>query len=146
MVIRYLRIRPGASTALSSNVDALLIRGGRNIIVDHCSLSWATDEVLNTWYDVENVTIQWSIVSEALRRSTHAEGAHSMGMLVGDAGAQGISVHHNLFAHNNARNPAVKTTGTVDVVNNVIYNYGSGAGWIGDPSRSDAIQLRRQLL
>jgi pectate lyase len=132
VVIRYLRIRPGASAALSSNVDALLIRGGRNIIVDHCSLGWATDEVLNTWYDVETVTIQWSIVSEALHRTTHAEGAHSMGMLVGDAGGRSISVHHNLFVHNNKRNPAVKTTGTVDVVNNVVHNYGDTGGWIGD--------------
>jgi hypothetical protein len=55
-----------------------------------------------------------------------------MGMLIGDAGSHSISIHHNLFAHNESRNPAIKTSGTVDFVNNVIHNYGDSAGWVAD--------------
>jgi pectate lyase len=132
VVVRYLRVRPGPSAHASSNVDALLIRSGSNIIIDHCSFSWAVDENVNTWYRASDITIQWSLISEALHRSTHSKGSHSMGMLVGHAGSHSISIHHNLFAHNDSRNPAIKTTGTVDFVNNVIHNYGDYAGWVGD--------------
>jgi hypothetical protein len=43
-------------------------------------------------------------------------------MLLGSDGSRNISVHHNLFAHNVERNPLIKTSGLVDVVNNVMYN------------------------
>jgi pectate lyase len=36
-------------------------------------------------------------------------------------------VHHNLFAHNDQRNPQVSNEGSVEVVNNVIYDYGEKA-------------------
>ena len=126
VIIRYLRVRSGKSTEVSSNRDALVIAhistAVYNVIIDHCSISWATDENISTWYDSHDITIQWCIISEALRDSTHTKGPHSMGMLLGSAGSRNISVHHNLFAHNNARNPRIKTSGMVDIVNNVIYN------------------------
>jgi pectate lyase len=34
-----------------------------------------------------------------------------------------MSVHHNLFADNTARNPQISAPGTVQVVNNVVFNY-----------------------
>jgi pectate lyase len=122
VVVRHIRSRPGPSAEPSDTVDALTISAGHNIIVDHCSLSWATDEVVNTWNDVHDITIQWSIISEGLHKSTHPKGKHSKGMLLGSNGAQRISVHHNLFAHNYDRNPDVNLVGVVDVVNNVFYN------------------------
>ncbi|MEZ4683873.1 MAG: hypothetical protein R2932_57655 [Caldilineaceae bacterium] len=122
VVIRYLRSRPGPSAELSDVLDALTISAGYNIIIDHSSFSWGTDEVFNIWYDVHDVTVQWSIISEGLHFSTHPEGGHSNGMLIGSDGAGQISIHHNLFAHNRRRNPKVNMTGTADVVNNVIYN------------------------
>jgi pectate lyase len=134
VVLRYLRSRPGGNPHEAGNLDALTIAGRRgqvyNVIVDHCSLSWATDEVASTFYDAHNITIQWSIISEGLDCATHIENGkrqcHSMGLLLGSAGAKNISVHHNLFAHNRRRNPLVKTAGITDIVNNVIYNSGSG--------------------
>jgi hypothetical protein len=100
------------------------------MIIDHCSFSWATDEVLNTWYDVHDITIQWSIISEGLNCSTHPKGCHSKGALLGGfgeddnpgQGAMNISFHHNLMAHNGERNPLINAEGLVDVVNNVAYN------------------------
>ena len=105
VILRYIRSRPGPSTAESDILDALTIPSGHDIIVDHCSFSWATDEVVNTWNDVHDITIQWSIISEGLNDSTHPKGPHSKGMLIGSEGAERISVHHNLFAHNRKRNP-----------------------------------------
>jgi hypothetical protein len=109
----------------------------RSVILDHCSLSWATDEVLGVWQGVENVTIQSSIIAEGLHKSVHPKGPHSKGALVG-GGATNVTFYRNLFAHNLDRNPWVKadegtasrnatgTTALFQVVNNVIYNGADG--------------------
>jgi pectate lyase len=122
VIMRYIRYRPGPSTQFSDTVDALTISAGYNIIIDHCSFSWATDEIVNTWNDVRDITIQWSIIAEGLNKSTHPKGRHSKGMLLGSAGAERISVHHNLFAHNYDRNIDINSAGVIDMVNNVFYN------------------------
>ena len=131
VIIRYLSSRPGAG----GENHALTIgkNGGdvRNVVIDHCSLSWGVDEVLETWYRVHETTIQWTLVSEALDCSTHSKGCHSKGVMLGSyasseqknaPGAYNISFHHNLIAHSGERGPLVKTCGVTDVVNNVIYN------------------------
>jgi pectate lyase len=125
VVIRYLRSRPGPSGKPSPNVDALTIadpqRTVYNVIVDHCSFSWSTDEVVNVWYDAKDVTLQWCIMSEGLDKSTNPEGPASRGPLLGGRGSERISFHHNLIAHNRGRNPMIKSSGVVDVVNNVVH-------------------------
>ena len=135
VIVRYIRSRPGASTRKQSDLDAIQALGkdAHNVIIDHCSFSWATDEVVNTWYDPHDITIQWSIISEGLNCSTHKEGCHSKGMLLGSDGSYNISVHHNLFAHNVERNPTINTSGLVDVVNNVVYN----PEWSGSHIRNE---------
>jgi pectate lyase len=133
VVVRYLRSRPGSNPEDGGTLDALSIHdskaGVHDVVVDHVSLSWSTDEVLQVWYDAHDIAVQWSILSEPLECATHPEGCHSMGMLLGSEGSGEISIHHNLFAHNRHRNPRTKTARTVDVVNNVVYNSGSGDGW-----------------
>jgi pectate lyase len=136
IIVRYLSFRPGPGALNASDGDATLIANNKspsvyNIVIDHCSFSWAIDEVLSTWYDSHDITIQWSIVAEGLDCSTHEKGCHSKGALLGGyangAGdgayaAKNISFHHNLMAHNGERNPMIKTGGLVDVVNNVSYD------------------------
>ena len=124
VVIRYLRSRPGPPLGAGDNLDSIEILGERayNIIIDHCSFSWGVDEVASVWWDAHDITLQWSIISEGLNCSVHPKGCHSTGLLLGSAGAYNISVHHNLLAHNYARNPLIKVSGLVDTVNNVIYN------------------------
>lgn len=137
VVVRYIRSRPGSNpneAGEDGTLDALTIASGSeevyNIIVDHSSFSWATDEVVSVYYDAHDITIQWSIIAEGLDCSTHVEDdqrqCHSMGLLLASDGQKNISIHHNLFAHNRRRNPLVKTTGVVDIVNNVVYNSGFG--------------------
>jgi pectate lyase len=136
VIIRGLRIRVGAEPGVSyGSADGLRVDGGSNVIVDHCSFSWGVDENLSTsTYSgpTHNVTFQWNIVSEALYHSAHPEGAHSMGLLISEGSAQ-ISVHHNLLADNNQRNPLVKGDADVEFVNNVVYNWRELASEFVDP-------------
>jgi hypothetical protein len=93
------------------------------VVLDHISASWAEDETISTWYGAHDVTISWSIISEALNRSRHRKATHSAGLLIGDSSYH-VSVHHNLLAHNDFRNPLISEGGTHDVVNNVVYDWG----------------------
>jgi pectate lyase len=137
VIVRYIRSRPGSNPNETGTLDAITISNESgdlyNVIVDHSSFSWATDEVSNIYYAAHDVTVQWSILAEGLDCATHIESGerqcHSMAMLLGSDGSRDLSIHHNLFAHNRHRNPRIKTMGTVDVVNNVVYNSGSGDGW-----------------
>jgi len=124
VIVRYIRSRPGTSIQKANGGDALGILGpdAYNVMIDHCSFSWAVDENVSTWYDAHDISIQWSIISEGLYCSTHEKGCHSMGMILGSDGSRNISIHHNLFAHNHERNPYIRTSGLVDFVNNLIYN------------------------
>jgi hypothetical protein len=69
VIVRHLRIRPGAGLGWAQN-HAVYIRkiGGTlpsDIILDHVSASWATDDTISI-QDATDVTVQWSIISEAL--------------------------------------------------------------------------------
>jgi pectate lyase len=134
VVLRFLRIRPGPSAQPTCCLDALQIgRGGRRVIVDHASLSWAVDEDIDAWYDAREITLQWSIIAEALNRSSHQKGRHSRGLLFGGKFGGDYSIHHNLFAHNAQRNPLVNPgAGVADIVNNVIYDPQSRATHVAD--------------
>ncbi|HEY9290203.1 MAG TPA: hypothetical protein VIP98_02880, partial [Microlunatus sp.] len=124
IIIRYLRFR------MTDKVkdDTMYFEDCQHVIVDHSSFSWGGDEVLSVKskdYNnprSENITVQWSIVAEGLL-------THSMGGLVE---MNTISMHHNLYAHNNDRNP--KTKGPMDFVNNVVYNWGGYAYVAGGES------------
>ena len=116
IIVRNLRIRV---TTDGSSGDCLLFWGNQGgtverVLVDHCSLMGATDENVNTWGLVRDVTVQWTIIAEGQR-------PHSMGWLSG-AGSDRVSIHHCLFAHNADRSPKLQG-GRYDVVNNVVYNW-----------------------
>jgi len=135
VVIRYLRVRvgDGPEGPDPENRDCIDISGEAdkvyNVVIDHCSFSWSTDENVATWYGPRDVTIQWCITSESLNDSLHPKGPHGMGMILGSRDNT-ITIHHNLFAHNNGRNPLIGDTGgnkgpsIFDFRNNVIYNHG----------------------
>jgi pectate lyase len=136
VLIRHLQVRVGDGSEGPSpqlrdgvNVAGQNGRVAYNVVLDHLSISWAVDENFDTWYDTtHDVTLCYSIVSEALHKSIHPRGAHSMGVLIGDRNKQ-ITLHHNLLAHNYDRNPRIKSGATVDFVGNVIYNWGGTSGW-----------------
>jgi hypothetical protein len=139
VLIQHIRVRPGDQGPIRpeyNDVIALLgphagVSGAENVVLDHVSVSWSEDEIISTWYGAHDITISWSIISEALNRSRHRKETHSAGVLIGDS-SDHISLHHNLLAHNDFRNPLVIGGGTHDIVNNVIYDWGVLAGEIID--------------
>lgn len=131
MVFRHIRFRAcGEGPTVHSNC--------RNIVFDHCSFSWAADENLDIYVDTTDVTVSHCIFAEGLIHGDHVKGeGHSCGLLVGK-GADRVSIHHNFFTGNSARNPLLLGGNlkkwrdahvlhpSFDVRNNLIYNARGG--------------------
>ena len=139
VVIRYLRCRPGDLKKVEQ--DALSVSGSHNVVIDHCSTSWGTDETLSvSGAGQTDITVQWCLISESLDQSVHHKGAHGYGTLLRTDGK--VTFHHNLYAHHRTRCPRPGTYGEapgllLDFRNNVVYNWGSVAGY----SAADAVRM-----
>lgn len=152
IIVRYIRFRMGDKYQRGGMVDG---NGGddafgavrrKNIIIDHCSLSWSTDEVFSV-YAGDSTTLQWNLISEPLNYSYHFETGdkdyehHGFG---GIWGGRHSSFHHNLFAHCNNRTPRFDGIRNApeencDYRNNVIYNWGGNNVYAGEGGRYNIV-------
>jgi len=144
VILQHIRVRSGeAGNAKKSGweVDGIATgKGASNVVIDHCSASWTTDENISASgprFDGENID-QWRkntshkilitncIIAEGLSNATHAKGEHSKGSLIHDNTTE-IAIVGNLYASNVRRNPFFKGGAQGVVVNNLIYNPGRAA-------------------
>jgi pectate lyase len=124
VILQHLRARPGDD--LSGPIDAITNDDGSNVIVDHCSATWGTDEGMSTNSPgAPNVTFSNNLVAECLVDSIHPKGDHSMGSLVMN-NSDNVTLAGNLWAHNVGRHPRLKGGTSTAVVNNVMYDFDRG--------------------
>ena len=138
VIIRHIRIRPGVDGQARMSgweVDALSTVGAYNVIVDHCTMTWALDENLSAsgprftgatpeeWrkHTSHDVTFSYNLLAEGLADASHPKGEHSKGSLIHD-NATGILIWRNIYAHNVERSPLLKGGVWASVVNNLIYD------------------------
>ncbi|MDJ0656774.1 MAG: hypothetical protein QNJ40_21615 [Xanthomonadales bacterium] len=127
MIIRHIRVRPPEPDGNwpPAQHDAVQFSRNQLLILDHVDISHGVDENLDLWAGARDVTIQWSAITYPVLAGGHPDGDyHNYGIINGPDGGR-ISIHHNLFAHNRARTPAL-SQGPADVVNNVAYNVKTG--------------------
>ncbi|HEX8341164.1 MAG TPA: hypothetical protein VF624_09670 [Tepidisphaeraceae bacterium] len=113
VTVRHMRFRPGKG---AGRVDSVNTNGdARWVIYDHVSAGYSYDE--NFSAQAQDMTLQYSTVSYGLE-------THSAGSLLEQP--HRLSFHHNLYAHNNTRNPKARVNDQFDFVDNVIYDYNNG--------------------
>jgi pectate lyase len=156
VIVQHIRLRVGRSDQppFSWESDGISTIGAHDVIVDHCSLTWALDENLSAsgprftgntpeqWRagTSHNITYSNNIIAEGLAHASHPKGEHSKGSLIHD-NATNILIYRNLYAHNYERNPLLKGGVHAAVVNNVIFDPGAQAihynlmdlEWTGKP-------------
>ena len=138
VLIQHIRVRPGDAGRPKRSgwaPDGLSTGGGAyDVVIDHCSMTWAVDENLsasgprmaNPEVNSHRITFSNCIIAEGLNSASHEKGPHSKGSLISDS-CTDIAVFGNLYAHNVARNPYFKAFTTGVIVNNLVYNPGKVA-------------------
>jgi pectate lyase len=124
VIVKHLRFRKGPG----GGQDNISLNGSAgkvyNVVIDHCSFSYSTDENINCYDLVENVTFSWCIISEPLHNSTHPKGPHGKNGAMGKYFTRHQSFHHCLIMSAHDRSLKINQDhGThFDYVNNVHYN------------------------
>ncbi|XZE43349.1 hypothetical protein SH467x_002907 [Pirellulaceae bacterium SH467] len=132
VILRHLRVRPRRATGAGGDCIQLGGQGPRktgtyNIVLDHLSLSWGNDEMIDL-YHAHHVSVQWCTI-EGSDNQGHDKGEHNFGMISAAEDSGAVSIHHNLWAHHARRVPCMapyREDAAGDFCNNVIYNCRGG--------------------
>jgi pectate lyase len=170
VIIRHLRIRTGVDGQAKRSgweADALSTVGAWNIIIDHCSMTWALDENLSAsgsrftgdtpaeWRagTSHRITFSYNLLAEGIADASHPKGEHSKGSLIHD-NVTDILIYRNLYAHNYERSPLLKGGVHAALVNNFIYDPGQRAvhynlmalEWAGHPYQTGELSAVGNVL
>lgn len=158
VIVQHLRIRPGDDNqpkAGGYSTDGIRTdEGAHDVIIDHCSVSWATNKNfavsgprfvgkdVNEWreHTSHRISVTNNLISEALSHSSHWKIEHSKGALIHD-NTTDILIARNIFAQNYERSPLFKGGDHAAMINNLIYDPGQRAihynlvayEWLGHP-------------
>lgn len=143
VIVRHLHIRPGDAglpKRAGWDTDGIAVTGSKacNVLVEHNSISWATDELVSASgprdkgaaATSKHISFRHNILAEALDYASHIKGKHSKGALVHD-NVQQVAFIGNLFVSNDRRNPYFKAFSSGVVANNLIVNAGNAAVQLG---------------
>lgn len=119
VIVRYVRFR--GSVNMSRGTCTVIADNATDIIFDHCSIEWGRWDNLHI-KDSKNITLQYCLIGEAIN-------PQMFGALLENP--VNITLHHCLWVDNQSRNPKAKAG--IEIVNNVIYNWGSN-GLVGGHS------------
>jgi subtilisin-like proprotein convertase family protein len=133
VVIRDVRFRRGSVD------DSLMLTNVANVIADHVSAEWS-DTALST-LNSSNITVQWSIMADSLYPTNNPLPQGSLLRY----GYGALSFHHNLYADNYNGSPRLGDNLTLDFVNNVIYNWGTNAGYSANDSTNNPSGFTNRL-
>jgi pectate lyase len=141
VVLIGFRARHGQPYDSGGSGDALEVWGNstrptKNIVIDHVSAAWGSDEVFGIYPGssppVQNyprdITLSYSLIGEGM--SSYPSGEGSKCVMLGAysataaAAITNIDLHHNMFTNCFDRLPELRFDGDTRVVNNIIYNWG----------------------
>ena len=137
VIVRFIRCRMGDEKKTEDDAIQVMNKTDdsyEKIVIDHCSVSWSTDECAS-FYGMKDFTFSWNMVTESLRNSIHDKGSHGYGGIWGGTNA---TYSHNLLAHHDSRNSRLDhdyvstQKGPVSMVNNVIYNWRGNSTYGGE--------------
>ena len=113
-----------------------------NIIIDHCTIPWGTDENLSCGDGAGLVTVSWCMIYQPLALNCHPEGEHSKTLMWHNSSGDSVSYTHNSLVHSLDRNAQMVGPGNSDFIGNVIYNYGIATTY-GQDSIPTRLQFKR---
>lgn len=157
VIVRYLRIRSGDQ--MGKQNDSVDVKGSKDVIVDHCSVTWGTDETLsvspsgdgNSFDAVsDRVSVQWNIVAQSITSSVNVgKSRHGMGSLIRVAQGSKVTFHHNMYVTHSSRMPMIGTYMSSDLdssekhvefINNLVYNWsGQSSGKSSDADENGTL-------
>lgn len=123
IILRYLRLRQGING--DRGKCSLNASGVKNLMVDHVSIEWGRWDNLGLTEGAETITLQYCLIGESID-------PQRFGALIDSA--NNVTLSHNLWMHNQSRNPKAK--GTIQYINNVVYNWGV-TGLVGGHSGAE---------
>lgn len=115
VIIRYITV---ASNRKELNMDSMWIYRTYNVLIDHVSVYYGTDETLSVTHS-DNVVITNSIIANTLDINNHA-----FGVILSGEDENAVTIFKgNVIANCSSRTPSYGT-GHFFVTNNLIYNFG----------------------